>query len=218
MQGIDFGPDNKVRLPERFNVAVPFIDRHLAEGRGAKVAICTVHGAAVTYAELADRVTRLAAGLATLAAPGERILLAFRQSLDFLVAFLGCQAAGLIPVPVSLPRGRERDNRLASIIADCTPRAALTHRDGARSLQGRDLDVTLFDIADLEAGANSLDDNLPYAFDSTENGQDDDGNQRQIGERCETRGGQDTVIDLQHVDGQHERQQIQDECQRGDDA
>ena len=39
MKGIEFGSDLKVRLPSRFNVAVPFVDRHLAEGRGAKVAI-----------------------------------------------------------------------------------------------------------------------------------------------------------------------------------
>ena len=41
MKGIEFGSDLKVRLPARFNVAVPFVDRHLAEGRGAKVAIRT---------------------------------------------------------------------------------------------------------------------------------------------------------------------------------
>src|SRR5215813_9075811 len=52
--GITFGPDNKVRLPARFNVAVPFIDRHVGEGRGAKAAIRTVHGETVTYAELAE--------------------------------------------------------------------------------------------------------------------------------------------------------------------
>src|SRR5438034_134297 len=44
MQGIDFGPDLKVRLPDRFNVAVPFIDRHVGEGRGAKAASRTVSG------------------------------------------------------------------------------------------------------------------------------------------------------------------------------
>ena len=39
--GISFDADFKVRLPDRFNVAVPFIDRHLGEGRGAKAAIRT---------------------------------------------------------------------------------------------------------------------------------------------------------------------------------
>ena len=36
VQGISFGPDYKVRLPDRFNVAVPFIDRHVAEGAGPR--------------------------------------------------------------------------------------------------------------------------------------------------------------------------------------
>ena len=58
VQGISFGPDYKVRLPDRFNVAVPFIDRHVPERRGAKVAIRTVHGEDVTYAELAENVNR----------------------------------------------------------------------------------------------------------------------------------------------------------------
>ena len=38
--GISFSSDHKVHLPDRFNVAVPFIDRHVAE-RGAKAAIRT---------------------------------------------------------------------------------------------------------------------------------------------------------------------------------
>ena len=36
-----------------FNVAVPFIDRHLQEGRGDKIAIRTNRGIEVSYAELA---------------------------------------------------------------------------------------------------------------------------------------------------------------------
>ena len=40
-----------------FNVAVPFIDRHLSEGRSEKAAIRTVAGD-VTYGELAEQVNR----------------------------------------------------------------------------------------------------------------------------------------------------------------
>jgi acyl-coenzyme A synthetase/AMP-(fatty) acid ligase len=43
-----------------FNVVVPFIDRHLTEGRGGKVAIHSRAGD-VTYAELAANVNRAAA-------------------------------------------------------------------------------------------------------------------------------------------------------------
>ena len=34
---------SRLRFAPRFNVAVPFIDRHIVEGRGAKTAIRTSH-------------------------------------------------------------------------------------------------------------------------------------------------------------------------------
>ena len=100
MQGIDFGADYKVRLPDRFNVAVPFIDRHLAEGRGAKAAIRTVHGEAVTFGELAERVNR--AGNALLARglkPGDRLLMVVKDCPAFFYLFWGAIKAGIVPVP-----------------------------------------------------------------------------------------------------------------------
>jgi len=100
VQGIDFGADHKVKLPPRFNVAVPFIDRHVAEGRGAKVAIRTVHGETVTFAELADRVNR--AGNALLAQglrPGDRLLMVVKDCPAFFYLFWGAIKAGIVPVP-----------------------------------------------------------------------------------------------------------------------
>ncbi len=98
--GISFSSDNKVHLPSRFNVAVPFIDRHLSEGRGAKVAIRTVHGETVTYAELAGRVNR--AGNALLARglkPGDRLLMVVKDCPAFFYLFWGAIKAGIVPVP-----------------------------------------------------------------------------------------------------------------------
>jgi len=100
MNGITFGPDYKVRLPSRFNVAIPFIDRHVGEGRGARVAIRTVHGESVTYAELAERVNR--AGNALLAAglkPGDRLLMVVKDCPAFFYLFWGAIKAGIVPVP-----------------------------------------------------------------------------------------------------------------------
>ncbi len=47
-----------LRFAPNYNVAVSFVDRHITEGRGAKVAIRRVDSA-VTYDELAANVTRL---------------------------------------------------------------------------------------------------------------------------------------------------------------
>jgi benzoate-CoA ligase family protein len=95
---ISFDSDFKVHLPDRFNVAVPFIDRHVAE-RGARIAIRTAHET-VTYAELAERVNRagnvlLAQGLK----PGDRLLMVVKDCPAFFYLFWGAIKAGIVPVP-----------------------------------------------------------------------------------------------------------------------
>jgi benzoate-CoA ligase family protein len=84
-----------------FNAAVPFVDRHLPEGRGAKAAIRTAAGE-VTYAELAASVNRcgnalLRQGLAR----GQRLLLVVKDCPEFFYLFWGAIKAGVIPVPLN---------------------------------------------------------------------------------------------------------------------
>ncbi len=106
--GISFGPDDKVRLPQRFNVAVPFIDRHVGEGRGAKAAIHTAQET-VTYAELTERVNRsgnamLALGLK----PGDRLMMVVKDCPAFFYLFWGAIKAGVVPIPLNtLLRGAD---------------------------------------------------------------------------------------------------------------
>jgi benzoate-CoA ligase family protein len=97
--GISFSSKNEVRLPAQFNVAVPFIDRHVGEGRGAKAAIRTAQET-VTYAELAERVNR--AGNALLARglrPGDRVLMVVKDCPAFFYLFWGAIKTGIVPVP-----------------------------------------------------------------------------------------------------------------------
>ncbi|CAN5815300.1 benzoate-CoA ligase family protein [soil metagenome] len=99
MKGIEFGSDLKVRLPARFNVAVPFIDRHLGEGRGGKAAIRTLHET-VTYADLAERVNRAGNALLALGLrPGDRLLMVVKDCPAFFYLFWGAIKAGIVPVP-----------------------------------------------------------------------------------------------------------------------
>jgi fatty-acyl-CoA synthase len=58
----------------------------------------------LTYAELRERARDFAQGLVKLGlAKGERMLLIADTDPDFMVAFCGCQYAGVLPVPVAVP-------------------------------------------------------------------------------------------------------------------
>ena len=97
--GISFDSNLSVELPERFNVAVPFIDRHVGEGRGAKAAIRTL-AETVTYAELAERVNRAGNALLGLGLkPGDRLVMVIKDCPAFFYLFWGAIKAGVVPVP-----------------------------------------------------------------------------------------------------------------------
>ena len=94
-----------------------------------------VETAAITFSELDSRAAALARRLAERAPPGERALLLFPMGIDFLVGFFGCLYAGVIAVPLMLPRRNSARDASAAIVADCAPRLALTTAelaDGAR--------------------------------------------------------------------------------------
>jgi benzoate-CoA ligase family protein len=85
-----------------FNAAAPFIDRHVPEGRGGKVAIRCRAGD-VTYAELAGNVNRCGNALVRLGLePGQRMLMAVKDCPEFFYLFWGAIKAGIIPVPVNV--------------------------------------------------------------------------------------------------------------------
>jgi benzoate-CoA ligase family protein len=83
------------------NAAAHFIDRHPREGRGGKIAIIDDAGA-YSYDELAERVNRAGNALKDLEiGPGERVMLAMLDGIDFAAAFWGAIKIGAIPVPVN---------------------------------------------------------------------------------------------------------------------
>jgi len=88
-------------IPERFNVASCFIDRHLAEGRGNRVAL-RWNGQTVTYAQLAANVNRTGNALRRLGVRSEeRVLLTVLDAPEFVYSFWGAIKIGAVPVPVN---------------------------------------------------------------------------------------------------------------------
>jgi benzoate-CoA ligase len=88
-------------LPEQFNAASFFVDRHVAEGRGGRTAF-RFAGRSVTYGEIAESVDRCANALESLSVDIEqRVLIALRDTPAFAAAFWGAVKLGAVAVPVN---------------------------------------------------------------------------------------------------------------------
>ncbi|GAA2787289.1 fatty acyl-AMP ligase [Saccharopolyspora taberi] len=80
----------------------------------------------LTRAELNRRVTAVAQWLAARFGPGERVVIAAPQGIEYVVGFLGAIRAGLIAVPLFAPGARGSADGFGNILADCTPCCVLT--------------------------------------------------------------------------------------------
>ena len=89
------------RLPEPFNAAAFFVDRHVTEGRAHRTAF-RFAGHAVSYGELAASVDRCGNALAALGVEMEqRVLLALDDTPAFAAMFWGAVKIGAVAVPVN---------------------------------------------------------------------------------------------------------------------
>ena len=81
-----------------YNVAVDFVDRNVAEGRGDKTAFIDP-SRNLTYGELRDAAARIGPMLARLGIePENRIALVLLDTVDFPILFWGAIRAGIIPI------------------------------------------------------------------------------------------------------------------------
>ncbi len=120
-----------VDIPERFNAATFFVDRHLDEGRGAS-RLFRYRGRDVTYGELATRVSRAGNALRLLGVEIEnRVLLALPDCPEFAEAFWGAIKIGAVAVPVN-PWLEARE--YAFLLEDSRAKVAVVHEEAARQV------------------------------------------------------------------------------------
>ena len=105
----------------------------------------------MTFGQLASRVRHVAANLRARGAGNERVLILLPSGPDFIVAFLGCLAAGAIAVPLYPPKKSDTTGRIESVVRDCTPRFALTSPAHRESVAAR------LDAVSSSAGVEVLD-------------------------------------------------------------
>jgi benzoate-CoA ligase family protein len=122
-------------VPPVFNAATHFVDRHLREGRGAKVAI-ECGDERVTYAELAARVNQFGSALREFdVRPEDRVLLLLLDTPAFHVAFFGAIKIGAVPIPVNT-LWKPADYR--HVLNDSRARVAIVSEELRPKLDGLD--------------------------------------------------------------------------------
>jgi 2-aminobenzoate-CoA ligase len=117
----------ELHYPERLNCAVDFIDRHIAEGRGERLAVCAPDGTRWTYTALAAQVNRIANVLTGELGmvPGNRVLLRAANTPMMLAAYFAVIKAGGIAV-ATMPLLRAKELRF--IVDKAQIRLALCDR------------------------------------------------------------------------------------------
>jgi benzoate-CoA ligase family protein len=140
-----------------YNLASELLDRHLAHGRGGRIALVDDRGP-VTWAELTDGAKRAGHALVALGLqPEQRVLLVLLDGREFPAVFLGAIKAGLVPVPVNTMLTSAdysymvRDSRARVVVVSPPCRAKL--EEACADLVPR---PTIVEPADLAVGSPDL--------------------------------------------------------------
>jgi benzoate-CoA ligase family protein len=101
---------------KHYNAAEWLLDRHIADGRGGATAI-RCRGESYRYADVLIEVWRVQNALRALdVVAGERVVLVMNDEPELVAWMLGCERAGVVPVPLST---MSTANDLAAIVQDC---------------------------------------------------------------------------------------------------
>jgi benzoate-CoA ligase family protein len=126
-----------IQLPDVFNAAVEFVDRHLEEGRADRVALHH-EGRRFTYGQVAAMVNRVGNALRHLGVEMEnRVLLLLYDSPEFTASFFGAMKIGAVPVPVNTMM---RAQDYAYFLNDSRAKVLIAHRplwDEVRQVKSR---------------------------------------------------------------------------------
>jgi len=158
----------EVRLPLRLNLAERGLDRHVAEGRGAKPAILC-GDRAITFAALRRDVNRLANGLRALGIEkNDRVIVRSANRPEFIASCYACWRIGAIPVLVNhMLKAEEivfRGN-------DSAARAALVSAESYEEMDKAQREMKLEHVivfGDHISGTHAYDDLLAGAADEIE--------------------------------------------------
>jgi benzoate-CoA ligase family protein len=148
----------RLSIPRDYNAAVDFVDRHIDEGRGEKIAFID-DTTELTYAGLAEQVNRAGNALHTAGVRMEqRVMLLLLDTVFFPVVFFGTIKIGAVPVPVNtLLTARDYDDLLRDSRARVLVVSAPLYEKVAPILAGQPFLERVIIDGDGQGGCPSLD-------------------------------------------------------------
>jgi acyl-CoA synthetase (AMP-forming)/AMP-acid ligase II len=109
-----------------------------------------------TYAALELAARKWAAKIATVAEPGDRILLVLPPGLDLIAAFYGALYGGFVAVPAYPPRGDRQITKLKGVAANAKPSVMITAPDPRTgAISGFDSDWSMAVLTPQEVAATA---------------------------------------------------------------
>jgi benzoate-CoA ligase family protein len=113
-----------IELPDRYNLADHFVERHIQKRRGDRTAIIA-GDRRLTYREIAEQIGRVGNGLLRLGLQEEqRVLLVLPDIPEFVAAYFGAMKIGAVPVPTSTAL---RAGDYAYFLQESRARIAIVH-------------------------------------------------------------------------------------------
>ncbi len=145
---------------QKFTTAVDLL-RWRAQNHPARTLFTFIKDAegnavSITYGEFDQKVRFLAAKLQSMNLKGERAIICYSSSIDYVIAFFACLYAGVIAVTAYPPRPRGDDYRLNQIGTDAQAKVVLTSQDIIDRLKKR----SVFEDCQWLATDNLTDDAL----------------------------------------------------------
>src|SRR5215469_6757562 len=112
------------QIPNQYNLVDHFVDRHVLQGRGEKLAIIS-GDRRISYREVSELVNRVGNGLRNLGLQEEqRVLLVLPDSPEFAAAYFGTMKIGAVAVPTSTA---QRASDYSYFLEDSRARIAIIH-------------------------------------------------------------------------------------------
>ena len=92
----------------------------------------------LTFGQLDEAARNLAGYLQGFNVAGQRVLLLYPPTIDFVIGFFGCLYAGATAVPAFPPRRNRKGQRIHGIAQDCQAQVALTNEQVRQQIEGDD--------------------------------------------------------------------------------